>query len=328
MDGAHTPRCGASGPRLARRLLLWVIREPGAEAILGDIEEGYAAGRSRVWYWSQTFGSIFSWWQRSLRAGGVRQDLRLAVRKLRLRPGFSAVVVLTLALGIGASAAIFSVVNGVLLSPLPYADPERLVVVRTELTSQGTTPPSSPPELADMVRETRSLDSIGGAWYRPAALTDDASEPEDIDMAFVSAGFLPALAVDPLLGRHPLPQEDLGGGEPVIVLAEDLWRRRYGADPDIVGKRIEMDDEPHTVVGVMPAGFRLHLPPDVGMPPELDAWVTFGGRYDEYERTFRTFTVIGRLRAGKTLLDANAELVAKRGADPAGGPDHRPSGRL
>ena len=290
--------------------MLWVIGHPGAEAIVGDIEEGLAAGRSRAWYWSQTFGSILAWWRHSLRAGGLRQDLRLAARKLRLRPGFSAVVILTLALGIGSSAAIFSVVNGVLLSPLPYEDPGRLVVVRTELTNQGTTPPSSPPELADIERDVRSLQSVGGVWYRSAALTDDTQEPEDIDMAFVSSGFLPTLGVAALLGRHPLPEEDISGAEAVIVLAEHLWQRRYGADPDIIGKRIEMDDQPHTVVGVMPADFRLHLPPDVSMPPELDAWVTFGGGYDEYDRTFRTFSVVGRLRPESTLGDSNAELAA------------------
>jgi len=301
---------GGRGPRLARSLLHWVIREPGVEAIVGDIEEGYAAGRSRAWYWSQVLGSILSWWGRSLRAGGLRHDVRLALRKLRLRPGFSVVAVLTLALGIGASAAIFSVVNGVLLSPLPYAEPERLIVVRTDLPRQGTSPPSAPLELADIAQGVASLESIGGIWYRPAALTDDASEPEDIDMAFVTAGLLPTLGVAPLLGRHPLPEEDVDGAEPVIVLAEHLWQRRYGADPDIVGKRIEMDDMPHTVVGVMPPGFRVHLPPDMSMPVQVDAWVTFGGPYDSYNRNFRIFNVIGRLRPEATLADLDAELAS------------------
>lgn len=310
-------RSSPAGPRLARRLLARVIGHPGAEAVIGDIEEGYAAGRSRAWYWSQACGSVLSWWRHSLRTGGLRQDLHLAARKLWLRPGFSAAVILTLAMGIGASTAIFSVVNHVLLSPLPYEAPDRLMVVRTELTQQGTSPPSSPPELDDIARELRSLRSVGGAWYRPAALTDNAAEPEDIDMAFVSSGFLPTLGVDPMLGRLPSAEEDVAGAEPVIVLAEHLWKRRYGADPDIVGTRIEMDDQPHTVVGVMPAGFRLHLPPDVNMPPELDAWVTFGGRYDEYDRTFRTFTVIGRLFPDATLLDLDAELAALAAASRA-----------
>jgi len=299
-----------SGPRGARWLLHRVIRQPDVEAIAGDIEEGYAAGRSGTWYWAQVLGSIASWWRRSLRAGGVRQDVGLALRKLRLRPGFSAVVVLTMALGIGANAAIFSVVNGVLLSPLPYADPKRLVVVRTDLTDQGSSPPASPLEFGEIAAGAPSLESVGGIWYRPAALTDDASEPEDIDMAFVTAGLLPTLGVTPLLGRHPLPNEDVAGSAAVIVLAEHLWQRRYGADPQIIGKRIEMDDEPHTVVGVMPAGFRVHLPPDMNMPPQVDAWVTFGGNFDGYGRTFRTFTVLGRMRADATRLDVDGELAA------------------
>jgi predicted permease len=294
---------------VARRLLLWAIRDPAVEAILGDIEEGYAAGRSRLWYWSQTLGAALSWWRRSLRGSSLRRDLRVALRKLRLRPGFSIVVVTMLALGIGANAAIFSVVNGVLLSPLPYDHPDRLVVVRTDLPEQGVVNArSSGPEYADVAREARSLESVGGIWYRPAALTDDATEPEDIDMAFVTAGFFPTLRVATLLGRHPLPEEDDDGGEKVIVLSEDLWQRRYGGDPGIIGKRVAMDDEPHTVVGVMPASFRMHLPPDVGMPAELDAWVPFGGRYDAYRRTWRIFTLVGRLREDASRVDANAEL--------------------
>jgi len=239
----------------------------------------------------------------------MRHDLRLALRKLRLQPGFSLVVVTTLALGIGASAAIFSIVDGVLLNPLPYPDPGRLVLVRSDFPAQGTTPPLAPPELPDVQREVSALESVGAIWYRPAALTDDAGEPEDIDMGFVSAGFLPTLGVVPMLGRVPLAQEDIDGNEPVIVLSEHLWRRRYGSDPDIVGKRIEMDDQPHTVVGVMPAGFRAHLPGDVGSPASVDAWVTFGGGYEQFNRNFRVFTLLGRLHPAASHTQASEQLA-------------------
>lgn len=238
-DGRRGPNRtgGRGGPKLARHLVEWIIDEPGAEAIVGDIEEGYAAGRSRLWYWSQALGAILTWARRWSRGGGLAVDFKIAARKMRAFPGFTAVVVLTLALGIGANAAVFSVINQVLLTPLPYPQPDRLVAIETELTLQsGNRAPTSPPELAEIVMGTRSLSAAGGIWYRPAALTDDADEPEEIDMAFVSAELLPALGVD--------------------------------------------------------------------------AWVTFGGSYGEYRRTFRIFEMVGRLAPGTTLAGLNAELAA------------------
>ena len=176
---------------------------------------------------------------------------------------------LTLAVGIGANTAIFSVVNGVLVRPLPYPDAGQLVVVYTELQDQGETmPASSSPEFQDLLDHADAFASLGAMWYRPAALTDDGVEPEDIDMAFVSAGLLPTLGVEPLLGRFPRPEEDHTRSR-VVVLAHDTWQRRYGGDPDLVGKTIEFDGVAQTVVGVMPAEFRMLFPPDVRMPP---AW--------------------------------------------------------
>ena len=171
----HRHRTAPSGPRLARRMLLWAIGEPGAEAILGDIEEGYAAGRSRIWYWSQTMGSIFSWWRRSLRAGGVRQDLHHALRKLRLRPGFSVVIVLTLALGIGANAAIFALVNAVVLEPLPYPEPERLAMVRVDLEWSENDFRLSPWEFQQLAARTDVFASVGGVRPNWAEILVSAS---------------------------------------------------------------------------------------------------------------------------------------------------------
>jgi predicted permease len=241
----------------------------------------------------------------------IFQDVRLALRAWLKRPGFNSLVVLTLALGIGANAAVFSVIDGVLLRPLPYAEPQRLAVIRTELVETGdVTAKSSPPEVADLRSLEGVFESAGAVWARPAALTDDRSEPEEIEMGFVTAGFLSIFGVDPFLGRDVLREEDVPNAPAVVVLSHGLWERRYGADPDIVGKTLEMDGAPLTIVGVMPSGFALHLPPDAGVPPYLEAWVPWGGGYEESPRSFRVLTAVGRLRDGIGLDEARARISA------------------
>jgi predicted permease len=241
----------------------------------------------------------------------LRADLRVAVRVWARRPAFALVVVATLALGIGANVAVFSVIDGVLLRPLPYPEPDRLGVIYTELPRQERgRPASSGPELVAFRDDTTAFSSVGGIWYRPAALTDDASPPEDIDMGFVSRGFLQTLGVSPALGRLIAAGEDIPNGPRVVVLSHGLWQRRYGGVPDIVGTTVDMDDVPHTVIGVMPEGFRLLLPPDAGVPEELSAWVPWGGGYDEMRRQRRIFTVVARTAAGVDPRAAQAELSA------------------
>ena len=237
------------------------------------------------------------------------QDLRYGVRTLLRRPGFTLLVTLTLALGIGSNTAIFSVVNGVLLRPLPYHDPANLVLLKTVLTEQGRVrPASSGPELFDYREQSRSFSRLGGIWYRPGALTDDAIEPEEIDMGFVSAGFLDTLGIEPAMGRFIADDEDIVNAPRVIVLAHSLWKRRYGADPNIVGNPIEFDGVPHTVVGVMPESFQMLLPPEAGVPARLDAWVSWNGGYDELPRGWRIFTLVGRLAPKVTVEQAQAEM--------------------
>jgi putative ABC transport system permease protein len=243
------------------------------------------------------------------------QDLRYGIRTLVKRPGFTLLVALTLALGIGSNTAIFSVVNSVLLSPLPYRDPSKLVLLRTELPEQGRIrPASSGPEFFDYREQSRSFSRLGAIWYRPGALTDDALEPEEIDMGFVSAGFLDALGVEPALGRFITDEEDVVNAPRVIVLSHSLWKRRYGADRNIIGNPIEFDGVPHTVVGVMPEGFQMFFPPDAGVPPRLDAWVSWGIGYAEFPRTWRIFTLVGRLAPQVAVGEARAEMhnVAER----------------
>jgi hypothetical protein len=243
------------------------------------------------------------------------RDVRFALRAWRRRPGFNAIIVLTLSLGIGANAVVFSVIDGVLLRPLPYEKAEKLAVIRTALVETGdVAAKSSGPEILDLRGESSVFDSAGAIWARPAALTDDRTEPEEIEMGFVTSGFLSLLGVEPMLGRDVRPEEDVPNAPRVVVLSHGLWERRYGADRTMVGKTIEMDGDPFTVVGVMPAGFSLLLPPDAGVPRSLEAWVPWGGGYEEMSRSFRVFTVVGRLRDGVSLDEGSAriESLARR----------------
>ena len=225
------------------------------------------------------------------------------------RPGFAAVVIATLAIGIGANVAVYTVIDGVLLRPFPYRAPENLGVIQTHLPLQDTSRlASSGPELFALRNAVDALESVAAIWYRPGALTDDAAEPEDIDMGFISAGFLRTLGLEPALGHFVADDEDVLNGPNVIVLSHGLWQRRYGGDRDIIGERVGLEDVPHTVIGVMPDGYRMLFPPEAGVPEHLAAWVPWGGGYDEMRRKWRIFTVIARLADDLDFTRANAEL--------------------
>jgi predicted permease len=238
-------------------------------------------------------------------------DMRLALRAWLRKPGFHGLILFTLALGISANTLVFSVIDAVLLRPLPYREPDELVVIRTELPAAGeTAAKSSPPELVDLQKTEGVFESLGGIWARPAALTDDRSEPEEIQMGFVSAGFLSLFGVPPLLGRDVAKEEDAPNAPDVVVLSHGLWQRRYGSDPDIVGRTIEMDGTPFTVVGVMPPSFAVVLPPDADVPADLELWAPWGGGYEDAPRSFRVVTLVGRLSGTTSLDGSRARLEA------------------
>ena len=185
----------------------------------------------------------------------LRHDLRYAVRSLRQRPGFTALTVLTLALGIGATSAIFSVVNGVLLRPLPYERPDDVVLVHTRLDGISGRELSLP-EYFDLREQSRSFSRIAAFSNGSLTLTG-SGEPERLQAGYVTAEALPLVGVSPARGSGFAPEEDLPGRPPVVILSDGLWRRRFGADPGIVGRTLILDDQPTTVLGVMPAGFQL-----------------------------------------------------------------------
>jgi len=239
------------------------------------------------------------------------QDLRLSLRMLRRNPGFAAIAVLTLALGIGATTAIFSVVNGVLLRPFPYEDPDRLVVIWERNLTRGLPyMVVSPPNYADWRDQNQVFERIGAfAWRRH--LLERESGSEIVRGARITAGMFQLVGARPLLGRVFAAEDDHEGSDPVAVLSYGTWQSRFGGDPDLVGRAIRLDGEAYTVVGVMQPGF--DFPPPVvleGAIPteETELWVPFAMNMELGNRSAHNMTVIGRLKDGIGLTTAEAEM--------------------
>jgi predicted permease len=240
------------------------------------------------------------------------QDVRYALRAYRRNPGFAAAAVVTLALGIGANSAIFSVVHGVLLQALPYGGGERLVRLRADAPGAGIQDrPFSPLEMEDLRAECRTLDGVveyHNMWF----VLLGRREPERVATGVVSANFFDVLGVKPILGRTFLPGEDKHGAEAVLVLSHDYWMRSFGGDPKVIGRVFTMNDRPHVVVGV--------LPPIPGYPNDNDVYMPVSAcpfrSNERVERNRGAFFVLAfaRLKAGVSLAAASAELsdVAKR----------------
>src|SRR5437763_210009 len=235
-------------------------------------------------------------------------DLKFVFRQLLKNPGFTAVAVLTLALGIGANSAIFSVVNGVLLRPLPYPEPDRLIMI-FESNPKGGSPKFSvaPPNFVDWRAQNQVFDNLAAVNVANYSLTGQ-DKPERILGARVSASLFKVLGVLPALGRGFTSEEDRHGRHQVAILSQGLWERRFGRDPGILGKTITLDAESYTVVGVMPAGFQF---PNA----ETELWTPIAfAPYELSNRSGHTMTVIGRLKPNITVERADAEMrtIARR----------------
>ena len=191
-------------------------------------------------------------------------DVRHALRGLRRSPGFTIVAVLSLALGIGANTAVFSVVQSVLLRPLPYEEPQELVAIQIREDRDGSLGALSVADFVAMRDDARSFEAVGVYQPERAGITlTGFGDPEKVTGTRVTAGVLRALAVPPLIGRTPLPGEDAGGGERVVVLSHAFWRERFGEARDALGRSLVLDGDAYTIVGVMPEGFTLpNLPND------------------------------------------------------------------
>ena len=229
-------------------------------------------------------------------------DLRYAVRLQRKNPGFTIVAVIALALGIGANTAIFSVVNTVLLRPLPYKDPERLVMVWEDASRHGY--PRDTPAAANYVDwrdQNQVFESMAAIADTSFNLTG-AGDPERLEGRRVSANLFPLLGVDPQIGRVFTAAEDQPGAQRVVLLSYALWQRRFGGDPNIVGRALTLNGESHVVVGVMPARFQLPSSDD-------QAWVPIAFTQQETGNRGRHYLqVLARLKPGVSLTQAQSEM--------------------
>jgi len=238
------------------------------------------------------------------------RDVRHMARALRKSPGFTVAVVLTLALGIGGNTAIFSIVDQLLLRPLPYPQGDQLLIVyetRHSGSGAASAPAGrrnsvSPANWVDWQRESRSLKSLA-AWRGISLTLTGVGAPARVNVQFVSSEFFPLIGVEPLLGRTFSDRDDLPNAPRVVVLSHHLWQGRFGADPTVVGRIIQLSDRPAEVVGVMPAGFQFVDPAnDVWLPYQLDRsrpWRESAGRF---------MNVVARLQNGVTLRAARAEM--------------------
>lgn len=225
------------------------------------------------------------------------QDVRYGCRTLIRSPGYTAMVILTLGLGIGANTAIFSVINGVLLRPLPYRDGSQLVVARQQALAAGSENiPFSVKEIIDYREQLESLD--GFVEYHGMSFTLlNRGEPDHVLTGVVSANFFEVLGVQPLTGRTFVDGDDDLGAEPVLVLSYPYWQQRFGGDPNIVGAVFEMNDRPHTVVGVLPPIPQYPRENDVYMPTSACPFRAAGeARMHENRTAFRGMTAFGRLK--------------------------------
>jgi len=230
------------------------------------------------------------------------KDLRYSIRSLLKHPGFSALVVITLALGIGANTAIFSLVQAVLLRSLAFPESNKLVVIKDQNGKTGETIPSvSPADFFDWKRQSQSFTTLAAYSGGPITLLE-GEESELIPAARVTDEFLSTLGAQPMLGRAFAPEEFKTGSN-VIILSHRLWQRRFGGDPNIVAKTLAVSQGRVTVVGVMP--------PDFKLPAYAEAWTPLGQDSGEMQlRASRYFDTVARLRPNVTLPQAEAEMQA------------------
>jgi predicted permease len=235
---------------------------------------------------------------------GLR-NLGTATRAFRRTPGFAAAAILTLAIGTGATAAVFTLVNAVLLRPLPFADPERVGIVWS-LGPSGDRTWLSVPELEELQREVPALGAAAGLTdLRPTLIQDGRGH--EVQALAVSHGFFAMLGVIPSRGRGFNAGDEREGAAPVVILSDDVWRSRFGADASMIGRRIRLNDRDYEVIGVLPSAFSL-LPASTVMPDDVDVWLPLEPHLPARDRTIRFLHVLARLHPDVTFAQAGEQL--------------------
>lgn len=324
-------------PILARLLLRLLLPSSVHEAVAGDLEEEWHAAaaaltpsRRRLTFWQLTLHSIVDGWRDRFRRGldapepdqpggalmgSMLQDVRYASRTMFANPGFTAAAILTLAVGIGATTAVFSIFNIVALQPLSYAAPSRVVFLLATDSETGELRFSRRvADFLDIQRDARSFDQVAAYSYLSAAITG-SDVPDRVQAYRVTANTFELLGVPPALGRTFDSQDGEAGHDQVAVISDGLWRRRFGADPAAVGRTITINGRPHEIVGVMPRRFEypvFNFKGDLWTPWAIDPEAARAGRIGE------SATVVARIRAGVDADTAAAELgtiMARRAQD-------------
>ena len=230
------------------------------------------------------------------------KDGRFALRLMARSPGFTAVVLVTLAIGIGANTVMFSVVNTLLLRPLPYGEPARLLFIQTVAAKDRSPGMTAPPDFYTYRAQNRALDHLDAFYTRPFNLTG-TQEPERVPTLIVSPGFFSALGTPPLLGRGFASDEERWGSHRVAVLSDGLWKRRFGADPAVIGQRITINGEPYVVIGVMPPAFSFF-----GIDAQMFVPMAFAPDDNLNSHSNYFLRMIGRLKPGVTREQAATDL--------------------
>ena len=230
------------------------------------------------------------------------QDLRYAFRTLVKNPGFAALTILCLALGIGVNSTIFSVVDTVAIRPLPFTDPDRLVSLRTTHQVNGIDRgDASYLDVQDWKARTRTFSDIATVTGRSLTLSD-SEEPERFNGSTISWNMFPMIGVQPILGRQMRPEEDAPGAAGVLLLSHGVWQRRYAADPSVIGRTVTVNGAPHTVIGVMPPGFQF--------PERAQLWVAQTPIEFASPRTTRNLGAMARMKPGVSLEEARRDIAA------------------
>ena len=313
-------------PRGVDTMLRWLLPGDLADPISGDLLEEFLDQRRRrgstravAWVWwqairvaatfrveRQTHGRPLPPVGDELRSfshmwDSIGHDIVFALRMLRRQPGFTAVALIALALGIGATTAIFSIVDAVLWRPLPYAQPSRVVLVAEQRPREGRlNGPVSPADFLDWRAMNRSFSAMAAATDFSLNLTGDV-EPQRLRALAVTTGFFDALGVEPAQGRAFAPEEEQTGRHRVAILSDGVWRAAFGARSNVVGTTVQLNAEPYTVVGVLPRGFWWTTLPDVIVPRAFEP-------AERTQRAVHMFPVVARLRPGVSLAQARGDM--------------------